>query len=329
MNPRDSLVARVRAFVDADLAGKAGPESFEVLASALHAYQATMCPIRKTMPVGPFARAADVPAVPTGLFRRLPVGTCGLDAPVQFHTSGTTGPKPGVHRLWDTALLDHAARGDALRSLPAVPRRGVALLRDPAKDPHSSLSHMVSTLFGETSWHLGSDLDVLGLRRAVETASEPLFVATTGFSLAAWLAEPVPHLPSGSVLMVTGGFKGRMLNIDPDRLLDEAAKRLRPDHVVREYGMTELSSMGWSGTRGPYRLPGWLRAVAVSPLDGTPRPDGERGQLRFVDLCNVDGSVAIETMDVGVAGPGWVELEGRLPGAELRGCSLAAEDLVR
>lgn len=329
MSARDALAARVRAFVDADLAGTPPEESFEVLASALHTYQATVCPVRRTMASGPFAHAGDVPAIPTGLFRRLPIGAAPRNAPIQFHTSGTTGPRPGVHRLVDTDLLDHAARGDALRRLPVWPRRAAALLKDPASDPHSSLSHMVSTLFPSASWHLASDLDVAGLNRCVAETSEPVFVATTAFSLAVWLRDEVPVLPAGSALMVTGGFKGRIVDVDPEQLLDEATARLGPAHVVREYGMTELSSMGWSGPRGPYRLPGWLRAVAVDPFDGRTRPDGERGQLRFVDLCNIDGSVAIETMDVGVAGPGTVHLEGRLPGAELRGCSLTAEDLLR
>ena len=43
---------------------------------------------------------------------------------------------------------------------------------------------------------------------------------------------------------------------------------------------------------------------------------------------SVDSVLAIETMDLGVVEGQRVTLHGRLAGAELRGCSLRAEDLL-
>ena len=99
-------------------------------------------------------------------------------------------------------------------------------------------------------------------------------------------------------------------------------------HLVTEYGMTELSSQLWGTPDKPYRPPPWLRVVAVDPASATPLPPGTSGQLRFVDLCNLDGTLAIETMDAGtVQADGRVLLHGRLEGAVARGCSLTVEDV--
>jgi hypothetical protein len=126
--------------------------------------------------------------------------------------------------------------------------------------------------------------------------------------------------------MVTGGFKGREVQLDPAELHARARATLRPARLVTEYGMTELSSQLWGTPDLPYLPPPWLRVVAVDP-DGRPVARGERGQLRFYDLCNLDGTLAIETMDEGIVrDDGAVELLGRLSGAEARGCSLTVEE---
>ena len=68
---------------------------------------------------------------------------------------------------------------------------------------------------------------------------------------------------------------------------------------------------------------------AVDPLTLAPVAPGEVGLARFVDLANVDSSVAIQTSDrILVHEDGTLELLGRAPGATPRGCSLALEHLL-
>ncbi|MCA9573747.1 MAG: acyl-protein synthetase, partial [Myxococcales bacterium] len=75
--------------------------------------------------------------------------------------------------------------------------------------------------------------------------------------------------------------------------------------------------------------PPWLRVSAVDPTSGEPVPPGQPGQLRFLDLCNLDSTLHVETLDEGIVHPdGRVTLIGRLPDAPARGCSLAVEDLL-
>ncbi len=74
--------------------------------------------------------------------------------------------------------------------------------------------------------------------------------------------------------------------------------------------------------------PPWLRVVATDPETLQALPDGREGILRFEDLANVDGAIAVQTADRGRCAGGAVELVGRLPGAPPRGCSLAVEELL-
>jgi hypothetical protein len=319
------LAGRVAASIDAALIG-AAHEPFETLALDIHRYQAERDPVLAALVDGPVERWQQIPAVPISLFRELPVGTFRAEGSgVVFRTSGTTTGARGEHHLRSTALYDLAAVGWARRCVPGLPLRGAALLEDPHVAQDSSLSHMADRLC-DTTWHVsGGDLDAPGLSARVAAASEPLFVASTAFALTEWLRSSPPTLPPGSVLMVTGGFKGRSTEVPAAELYAEVRRTLAPARLVEEYGMTELSSQLWGGPGLTYLPPPWLRVIAVAP-DGTPVPLGEAGQLRFYDLCNLDSTLAIETMDLGRVRPDGVELLGRLQDTEPRGCSLTVEE---
>lgn len=317
-----ALAERIAAFVSTD----GGSEPFDGLALAIDRWQRRHDPLLAALAEREPTTWWEVPAVPVSLHKDLPIGTAPRDAPVVFRTSGTTGGGRGAHRLRSAALYDLGAVRHHRACVPDAPTDVVALLADPAALPDASLSHMVA-LFGRCSWHFTNRVERADIAARVAAARGPLYVAATAFALAEWLDGPAPRLPEGSVLMVTGGFKGRIHRLDGPALLAETRSRLAPARLVTEYGMTELSSQLWGTPETAFRPPAWLRALAVDPESGAPLPAGDTGQLRFVDLCNLDGPLAIETMDQGRVDPdGGVWLDGRLPGAPARGCSLTVEE---
>ena len=108
---------------------------------------------------------------------------------------------------------------------------------------------------------------------------------------------------------------------------------VKDDHIVGEYGMTELSSQLYQGQlRGKasrYHPPPWLHVRAVDPVSLRPVEQGQVGIARFVDLANIDSAIAIQTADcIREHEDGSVELLGRQPEARARGCSLAVEHLL-
>ncbi len=273
----------------------------------------------------------DIPAVPVALWRDLPLVSFPLsEAVTVFRTSGTTGPRGVVHRR-DTSLYDLGARAFAESVVGPIPQAGISLVPDAAD---SSLGHMCRSFAPHLvpCFTTARGLDVRAawthLRR-LAAEGQPVFVPGTALALAAWVeaaTTPVP-LPHGSLVMVTGGFKGRILQTSAEQLRADLQALLPGAKLVEEYGMTELSSQMWAEGPGlPWRLPPWLRVIPVDPITGAP---AETGILRFVDLANVDTVLAIETRDVGRLLPdGRLVLEGRLPGAPARGCSLSAEEAM-
>ncbi|MBX5476876.1 MAG: hypothetical protein IRZ18_07145, partial [Clostridia bacterium] len=308
----------------------------------------------------------DIPAVPAVALKDAAIATFDVRlARAVFETSGTTQNRPGRHHILDPSLYEAALaahfRHYVLPDLPTGERMPVLVLFPDL--PRSSLAHMMRTVvarFGTDESRFFLDgavregaLDVDGLAAALrraEAAGRPVLLAgaVLGFVFAceALAARGLRfRLPAGSRVMDTGGFKGRRREIARDALLRMYADTfgVPPDHVVNEYGMTELASqfydarlrrarLGGAGAAdedGRLRAPPWMRAVAVDPGTLRPLPPGERGLLRVCDLANLHTVPFLQLEDVGrVDAQGRVTLEGRAQGAELRGCSLAVEDLL-
>ena len=324
--PALALAERIAAFIDGSLLG-VPPEPFETLALDVHAYQVAHAPVVEALVQEEVVHWTQIPAVPVGLFKDLPVGTVREGEPaVVFRTSGTTSGGRGVHRLRSTALYDRAARSWARRCVPGAPRHVVALLDDAERVTDASLAHMVAG-FGSVVWTLHDGvLDVDATTNAI-AGPDPVYVASTAFAMAEYLDHAPPSLPAGSVVMVTGGFKGREHRLEGSALYRAIRDQLGPARLVTEYGMTELSSQLWGTPLTPFAPPPWLKVLAVDPVMGDVLPAGTEGQLRFVDLANLDSTLGIETMDAGIVRvDGTVELSGRLAGAPSRGCSLTVEE---
>jgi len=325
------LADLVAAFIDESLTQAEPSTDFGTLALAIHEWQVSCDPVIASLRDGPVRKWQDIPAVPVALFKSLPVGTVnpGRERHL-FRTSGTTGTGQGVHRMRSTALYDRGALGWMRACVPGAPSHVIALMTDPAQAPDSSLAHMVALFSPPTraSWHIREGrLRVDEIDAAIRGSHKPVFLAATAFAMAEWLDSEVPKLPARSVVMITGGFKGREHKLDDRALYDAVRGRLAPDRLVTEYGMTELSSQLWGTPDSPYRPPPWLRVVAVDPQTGDILPPRTSGQLRFYDLCNLDGSLGIETLDRGIIhDDGSVSLQGRLTGAPVRGCSLTVEE---
>ena len=280
-------------------------------------------------------RWQDIPAVPVTLFRDLSL-TCfpAMLARYRFRTSGTTGPR-GQHAFLDTEVYDNGSILGRDLLVGSVPNEGVSLVSNSAD---SSLGHMCR-LFAPTMHQCFlPDIGVLvdETFALLRKATTPQFIPATAFAMASLLRdvslETAPILlPHGSVIMITGGFKGRTQEIEEDELIQRLHHLFPNARIVGEYGMTELSSQLWSSSLSErFRVPPWLKVVAVDPHTGMALPNGQIGQLKFVDLANHQTVLAIETRDQGIVyDDGSMELLGRLPKSDARGCSLSVEEVDR
>ncbi len=281
------------------------------------------------------------------------------DAVAVFETSGTTSAESGRHFFRTTKTYERLCVLWGRRALVgprASPMHVVALVPDPRPAQRSSLAFMCQRFMeafdapralGPATpprWLLTEDgVDLAALRRHVEDATaagRPMLLLATSFSLVMLLdglrGERLA-LPAGSVVMPTGGFKGRTREIAAEELMERIELSLGPESVVGEYGMTELASQLYEGTlaggslrapRGVYLPPPWLRPLILDPSTLKPRDDDAPGLAAFIDLCNVDSALYVVTQDIACLQDGGLRLFGRRPRAPLRGCSLVAEAVL-
>lgn len=352
--------------------GEALPETgFNLLALELFAAQFAanesyrrLCHARRASPetVEHWTR---IPAVPAAAFKEVEM-TCLPPAARErvFHTSGATAQTPGRHfhsaeslALYEASLWPWFAR-HVLDDGGAIRRDWLVLTPPPALAPGSSLVHMLESarrranvarttcagaLDGGGAW-------VVDVRRAVEALAEarqsgrPVCALGTAFNFIHLLDEraggaPAPgfHLPPGSVVMETGGYKGRSRELPKAglRALIASALGVPPSRIVCEYGMCELGSQAYDRVAGApdgggkpetrnFHFPPWCRARIISPENGREVSDGEAGLVRVFDLANVFSVAAIQTEDLAVRRGAGFELLGRASRAEARGCSWMA-----
>ncbi len=337
-------------------------ESFEDLALASFVWQLErvepyrrLCERRGVNP-GTVTDWRQVPPVPTAAFKSLTLAAA--PAVEIFRSSGTTSqqsggeersvhhqPFPDLYRAVIDAsfprfCLPYTGAAGRLPILSLIPAR--------AQLPDSSLSFMADHILAR--WGSPESATAFG-PRGVEAAparswagarqreGRPLLVLATAFALAQWLdgLERLGlrfRLPAGSAVFETGGFKGRTTEVAREELLArlQTWAGVPAAAVVREYGMTELTSQCYTGSllgEDPdlFLAPHWVRVRILDPETLEEVPAGTPGLICVFDLANLGSAVHLLTEDLGVAEGEGFRLLGRAAGAELRGCSLVVEEL--
>jgi hypothetical protein len=273
----------------------------------------------------------DVPALPLSAFRHAAIRCFPAERVIRsFHTSGTTGEGHGTHDFFTLDLYREAALGGWRRAgLPI--QATLCLLPPPSAAPHSSLSCMAGWLAPEEIFFLGRWEELV---RRIESQKTPLTLFGTALAFLdffEWLGERSLGLPSGSLAVETGGYKGTRRNLPKADLyaLFEARLGLSPGDIWNEYGMTELSSQFYTrGLGRPHSGAPWVRALVLDPETGREVAEGETGVLRIFDLANVGSCCALQTRDLAIRRGQDFELLGRDPAALPRGCSRAADEML-
>jgi hypothetical protein len=327
----------------------AEPSAFDfgTLALEVHAYQYRANPAygrfvdRRHVPAP--RTWQEIPAVPAEAFR-LSALACGPAERV-YQSSGTTAglDHRARHYVPDVAAYRASAlAGFARAVLPiGIRRRFLVAAPERGSHPHSSLGEMVSWL-RETydddsipSFLAPSGVDVERLAHTLDRLDEGtpiilLAVTSALLRLADWADARTRHwrLPSGSLVIDTGGCKGYERDLARGEILSRYRRALgiAAEHVVNEYGMTELASQLYATGDGVHRPPPWLRTLVCDLATGREVPAGTVGCLRHLDLANLGSVLAVQTEDLGRVRDGGIELLGRVPGAVSRGCSLLVDE---
>jgi len=337
-------------------------DRFEQLALELFAFQFQHCEIYRRFCEGRGRTPAkvdtwrEIPAVPTGAFKEVELRSFPKERGAHcFRTSGTSTAIRGALHL-DTLELYEASLLPTFRrfmfpDLTSSHDRSLirVLAPSPKEQPDSSLSHMFGVALDEIGAP-GSGFDVDGgelrvdhlLTLLVESATSeiPITLCGTAFAFVRLIEHLTRHgvlvgLPPASRVMETGGFKGHTRELPRSEFYAEIKRvfGVSTERVVNQYGMTELGSQFYDSIiRAPSEPrrklgPPWARVVVVDPETGHEAATGHVGTIVVVDLANTGSVLALQTGDLGRAVLDGFEVIGREPGAEARGCSIAADQL--
>lgn len=274
--------------------------------------------------------ADQIPFLPVSFFKSHKVVTSLFEPETVFESSGTTTTINSRHYVKDILLYEQSFIEGFRRSYGEINDWCViGLLPSYLEKGNSSLVYMVDKLI-KLSEHPDSGFYLYDFNRLRETLSiletkgqKTLLIGVTYALLN--FAESYPIKLKQTVVMETGGMKGRREEL----LRDEVHKRLcsafEVGNIHSEYGMTELLSQAYSSGKGIFNCPPWMKIFVRDEEDPLTIKRSGKGVINVVDLANVHSCSFIATDDAGnVFTDGGFEILGRTDGSDLRGCSLLA-----
>jgi phenylacetate-coenzyme A ligase PaaK-like adenylate-forming protein len=274
----------------------------------------------------------DIPYLPVTFFKTQKVVTGDISVEKIFESSRTTGSVPSRHFVQDLKIYEKSFL-EAFRYFYGDPSDYLiaALLPSYAEHRNSSLVYMMDGLIKKS---MNSDSGFYGkdprdlIRKIQKAKSERKRTFLIGVSFALLdLAYGFQADLSGTIVMETGGMKGRRKEITREELHGILKEKFNIPVVHSEYGMTELMSQAYSKGNGIFFCPPWMKIVIRDPQDPLSVMENEKaGGINIIDLANIYSCSFIATDDFGRLNEnGGFEISGRFDNSEIRGCNLMAE----
>lgn len=306
---------------------------FEAAALELFRRQAEQCPpyseYISLLGVNPaeVSRVEDIPFMPIEFFKWRDV-YCGEGEPEKVFTSSNTGGTVASHHMMQSLALYEQAFTRAFEQFYGAAEGWsiYGLLPNYLQREGSSLVYMVDRLIarcGSGGFYL-DEYEKLIADMAADAKPKILL----GVSYALWdLAEQYAPKLENTIVMETGGMKGQREELPKSEFHKILTEAFGVEKIHSEYGMAELTSQAYSSGDGVFRAPAWMRVVVRdvnNPLKMLPA--GSRGAVSIIDLANISSCAFIATQDVGrTFADGTFMIEGRLSGADIRGCNLLVQ----
>ncbi len=271
-----------------------------------------------------------IPFLPIEAFKYHEVMTGRFEPELVFTSSGTTGKNTSRHLLRDEQwYIKSFTHGFMQRYGAPQNYRILALLPGYLERDGSSLVYMVNHLI-KMSQHLDSGFYLDNLSQLAQKLSQPdkthkTLVIGVSFALLD-LAEQFPQALQNTIIMETGGMKGRRREIIREELHRILYSAFGVDQIHSEYGMTELLSQAYSQGKGIFRCPPWMKALIRQHDDPLAFCTSQSGGLNIIDLANIHSCAFIATNDLGKdLGDDTFQVLGRFDYSDIRGCNLMVE----
>jgi len=279
-----------------------------------------------------------IPFLPIRFFKSHKVVTTDFEPSIVFESSGTTGSVPSRHLVMDTTIYNESFTKGFERFYGAVNDWCIlGLLPSYLERENSSLVFMVNNLIklsshNKSGFYLDEFDELLSLLISLEKQEQKTLLIGVTFALldfaAFYVKQQAPALKH-TVIMETGGMKGRKKDMIRPAVHDVLKQAFCVPAIHSEYGMTELLSQAYSKGSGVFNCPPWMKVLIrdeQSPFEiKLPRSVtvAEAGAINIIDLANIYSCSFIATDDSGqLYSDGSFQVSGRIDNSDIRGCSL-------
>lgn len=275
-----------------------------------------------------------IPYLPVSFFKTHEVTTTAFEPEIVFESSGTTGENTSRHFVKKLSLYQKTFTR-AFELFYGNPTQWciLGLLPGYLERKNSSLVTMVGELI-KKSEHPQSGFYLDDHRQLYQTLvhneirKQPTLLIGVTFALLDF-AEKYQMKLHHTVVMETGGMKGRRTEITRQETHEILKNKLGIKVIHSEYGMTELLSQAYSKGKGVFHSPPWMKILVREyhdPFKITSSRNtntSSTGLINIIDLANLYSCCFIATDDVGkIHKNDAFEVLGRRDESDLRGCSL-------
>ena len=301
------------------------PADFLTKSKQLSQWQAQMNPVYKEWIE--LARLKDIPFLPISFFKTHDV-FIGNKPEIHFESSGTTADVVSKHWVSDLSLYEQSFN-HCFNLFYGDPSEYciIGLLPSYLERSHSSLVYMVDHLIKQTGhsssgFYLNEFEKLDTLLKDLESIKQKTILIGVSFALMDF-ADAFPQQLKHTIVMETGGMKGRRVELIKSELHQYLKERLGVEQIHSEYGMTELLSQAYSIKDGLFKCPPWMKVLVSDEEDPTQLKTSGRGVLHVIDLANIYSCAFIATQDMAeLFEDGSFKVLGRTDNSDRRGCSL-------
>lgn len=321
----------------------ASPDSFNAIAVDLFNYQYQhnivynqYCRALK-IDAAKITLAEKIPFLPISFFKSHEIRTTEFTTETIFESSGTTQSLNSRHFVKDVSIYTESF-SKAYKKFygPATQKCILGLLPSYLERNNSSLVMMVAELIKACNNPLSGFYlhDHEKLHRTLihnELLKIPTLLIGVTYALLDF-AEKYPMQLRNTIIMETGGMKGRREEMTREEVHGYLQKQLGISLVHSEYGMTELLSQAYSKGDGIFHCPDWMKIFIRDEDDpfhvqaaATAVKKPVTGLINIIDLANIYSCSFIATDDIGrLYSNESFEVLGRMDNSDIRGCSLMA-----
>ncbi|MFT3794952.1 acyl transferase [Flavobacterium sp.] len=271
----------------------------------------------------------QIPFLPIQFFKSHEVVSNNDPAQEIFTSSGTTGTTNSRHLVTDVSWYEESYRQGFSTFYGNIEDYVVlALLPSYLERKGSSLIYMVEDLIQRTNnadsgFYLHNHDELIEKLTALDKAGQNVILIGVTYALLD-LIEKQPFQLNHTIIMETGGMKGKRKEMIREELHEQLCKGFGVSAIHSEYGMTELLSQAYSLGDGIFECPNWMQILVRDTEDALSYVDnGKTGGINVIDLANIHSCSFIATQDLGKKyADNSFEVLGRFDHSDIRGCNL-------